>query len=197
MDWHWKVNELRKKRLFLFSLLFLSLGAAMFLDKTHLWNREASTIQRVSAKETQPGTTSTKKSAPDFTLKTLSGKKLSLHDFKGQYVLLNMWASWCGPCQQEAPDLVHIDRTFSDKKLKVLGINMTSQELSVKNVRHFVEKYRLSFPTLLDRHGVVMDRYKVVGIPTSYLIDQQGRVVRQFRGSITLPEIKQALASGS
>jgi thiol-disulfide isomerase/thioredoxin len=133
--------------------------------------------------------------APDFTLNTLSGEKISLHDTRGRYVLLNMWASWCGPCREEAPHLVQIDQTYPDKKLTVLGVNMTSQELGVKDVHDFVQKYSIGYPVLLDKNGKVMSDYHIIGIPTSYLLDQQGRIIHRFRGDVTGKEVERLLKS--
>ncbi|HEU5139091.1 MAG TPA: TlpA disulfide reductase family protein [Bacillales bacterium] len=131
--------------------------------------------------------------APDFTLESLTGRKLSLSGFRGRYVLLNMWASWCGPCKQEAPHLVQIDQAFQDTQLMVIGVNMTSQELNLSDVRAFVEKHNFSFPILLDKDGSVMDLYHVIGIPTTYLLDPKGRVIQKFRGVITLEKITETL----
>lgn len=133
--------------------------------------------------------------APDFTLSTLSGEKISLHDTRGRYVLLNMWASWCGPCREETPHLVRIDKTFPDKKLTVLGVNMTSEELKIKSVRDFVQKYNVSYPVLLDKNGKVMNDYHIIGIPTSYLLDKKGRIIHRFEGDVTVTDIKKLLKS--
>ncbi|HEX6923128.1 MAG TPA: TlpA disulfide reductase family protein [Bacillales bacterium] len=131
--------------------------------------------------------------APSFTLKTLSGRQVFLGDYLGRYVLLNMWASWCGPCQEEAASLVKIDHKFSDKKLMVLGVNMTSQESSVDDVRDFVKKHRIDFPILLDKDGKVMESYHVLGIPTTYLLDPEGRIIHRFRGAITVNNVTELL----
>lgn len=131
--------------------------------------------------------------APDFSLKTLKGTSVSLHEYHGRFVLLNMWASWCGPCRNEAGELRKINQRFPANELVILGINMTSQEISLSKVRDFVRQYRILFPVLLDKKGKVMDRYGVKVLPTSFLIGRDGSVIRQFRGPVSVQEITNAI----
>jgi peroxiredoxin len=133
------------------------------------------------------------KKAPLFSLENLEGNSVSLSDYRGKKVLLNMWATWCGPCRQEMPELVNIDETYSNEKLAVIGVNMTSQEFSVKDVRSFAKQYNVTYPILLDDDGEVMDKYRVIGLPTSFLIDEKGDVMREFRGIVTMEKIAQIL----
>ncbi|HET7657820.1 MAG TPA: TlpA disulfide reductase family protein [Bacillales bacterium] len=126
--------------------------------------------------------------APDFSLRTMDGKEISIKDFRGRYVLLNMWASWCGPCQKEAPELVRLNKKFAPH-LTVIGVNMTSQELSLQDVKKFVKHYGVDFPVLLDSKGRVMNSYGVKVLPTSFVIGKNGFVLRQFRGPVSVDEL--------
>ncbi len=113
------------------------------------------------------------KPAPDFTLKTLDGQSVSLSDFKGKPVLINFFATWCGPCRAEMPDLQAAWQQYKDQGLTVLAVNLTNQD-TVSDVKAYVEQLSLTFPTVLDDTGGVASLYKVGPIPTSYFVDKNG-----------------------
>ena len=112
-------------------------------------------------------------SAPDFTLKNLNDSTISLSGLKGRPVLLNFWASYCGPCQFEMPFLQQIseDSKWQSRGLVVLAVNIQESEASV---REFTTKNRLTFTVLLDTSGEVAMLYNVSGIPVTYIIDKDG-----------------------
>ncbi len=111
--------------------------------------------------------------APDFTLDTLDGGQLALAELRGHPVVLNLWASWCLPCRSEMPAIEKAYHRYKDAGLIVIGLNMTSQD-SESDVRAFVEELGLTFPIVLDRDGSVRDRYQLLGLPSTYFIDQSG-----------------------
>jgi cytochrome c biogenesis protein CcmG/thiol:disulfide interchange protein DsbE len=114
----------------------------------------------------------TGKPAPDFTLESLDGQKVSLSDYRGKVVLLNVFASWCEPCREEMPAIQQAYETYKDQGLVVLGVNLKEKRVPVKG---FADNYGLTFPILLDSEGKVgMDLYKVRPIPTSFFIDREG-----------------------
>ena len=102
--------------------------------------------------------------APNFTLTDLSGKQVSLSDFKGRPVLINFFATWCTPCRQEMPDLQALYDAQKDKGLVVLAVNLTNQD-SAKDVAQYVKDLKLTFPTVLDTSGSVASSYRVGPIP--------------------------------
>ena len=120
------------------------------------------------------------KYAQDFTLTTLQGEQVSLSDYKGKIVILNFWTSWCGPCKEEMPHM----QSFSEKHpdVAMLAVNLTSMDLGLDAVKQFVEEYRLTFPILLDEADVVGKAYNILTIPTSYIIDREGRVFKEVIG---------------
>ena len=119
--------------------------------------------------------------APDFTLPTIDGQVVSLSSLRGKKVILNFWATWCPPCRQEMPDLeAFYSKHAKDKHVVVLGINLTSAEMSVNDVKKFVKEYKLTFPVLLAKTEETAVRYQAVTIPTSYIIDSSG-VIRNKR----------------
>jgi len=111
--------------------------------------------------------------APDFTLDTLDGGQLTLSRLQGHPVVLNLWASWCLPCRYEMPIIEKVFQKYKDAGLIVIGLNLTSQD-SVSDIRAFVEELGLTFPIVLDRNGAVSERYQLLGLPSTFFIDQKG-----------------------
>ena len=127
----------------------------------------------------QTGSFLVNKPAPDFELKTLDGEKIRLSELRGHPVLLSFWASWCGPCRRELPGLSKISNEYKAKGLQVLGVNDEGKGTAGK----YVKEAGLTFDTL-DDSGLKAHRlYRVRSIPTVFLIDKDGKVVRFFKGS--------------
>ena len=117
------------------------------------------------------------KLAPDFKLIGLDKQEVSLSDFRGKPVLINFWASWCGPCRIEMPFLQEIHEKWAGKGLVVLGVNLQENPTSVKK---FVENAGLTFPILLSPGNAVPLAYNIRGIPATFLIDADG-VIRDIK----------------
>ena len=113
--------------------------------------------------------------AVDFTLPDLQGNAVGLSDLRGQVVLLNFWATWCPPCRAEMPSMQALYTDYREKGFTILAI--ASDVGGTGSVAPFVERLELTFPVLLDPRNVVGTRLPVLGIPTSYLLDKQGRLV--------------------
>jgi peroxiredoxin len=111
--------------------------------------------------------------APDFSLQTLDGEFVTLSEFRGQPVLVNMWASWCTPCKYEMPAIQEAYEEFRDQGFTVLAVNLTKKDV-LGSVESFVEEHGLTFPILLDQDGRVEDAYQLRGLPTSFFIDRDG-----------------------
>lgn len=116
--------------------------------------------------------------APDFTLRTLEGGNLGLDEYRGQVVLINFWASWCGPCRHELPVLDRIHRSYQAAGLVVLGINVEGTEAPA---RALIDKIPVSFPVLIDVDQKVSMRYQLETMPSTLLLDRHG-VVRYIHG---------------
>ncbi len=131
------------------------------------------------------------KLAPEFQLSNLDGEPVSLSDFRGQPVLVNFWASWCGPCRYEMPFLQRIHEEQAVNGLVVLGVNL---EESPDEVREFTAEFGLSFTTLLDSRQEVGLMYNVRAIPTTLLIDENGVIQDRKVGAFaTMKELETAL----
>lgn len=124
------------------------------------------------------------KPAPDFNLLDTGGKPVSLNDFRGKVVLLNFWATWCTPCRKEFPELV---KTYAggNGDVVVIGINMQENR---DQVREFADEFGAEFPILIDPKAEVADAYRLLGLPSTYFIDQQG-VLREQHFGLLNPEI--------
>jgi len=111
--------------------------------------------------------------APDFTLDTLDGKKVTLSELRGEIVLINLWATWCPPCRAEMPALENAYEQYKDSGVVILGLNVTNQD-SEKDIPLFVDEFGLTFPILLDRDGSVSALYQLRGLPTTYFVNREG-----------------------
>jgi peroxiredoxin len=113
--------------------------------------------------------------APDFSLSALDGRPVQLREFRGRLVLLNFWATWCAPCLQEMPSMERLYQTFKPTDFALLAVSMDRQ--GEEMARPFAEHLKLTFPVLLDKTSEVGNRYGVRGLPTTYLIDPDGRII--------------------
>lgn len=118
--------------------------------------------------------------APNFTLQNLQGQPVNLDDYQGKVVLLNFWGTWCEPCKQETPALQAAYEKLEDDGLVVIGVNLLNGERTYKrtidDVQRFAALYGVSYPIVLDDSGAAAQAYAIAPIPTSYFIDQQGKV---------------------
>lgn len=120
-----------------------------------------------------------KDAAPDFTLKSLDGTNLRLEEYRGKVVLINFWASWCGPCRQEMPVLDRLHQRYADTGFAVLGVNVEGQEAPA---RALLAKMPVSFPVLIDEGQKVSEQYDLEAMPSTVVIDRDGVVRYVHRG---------------
>jgi peroxiredoxin len=122
--------------------------------------------------------------APDFELETLDGERAALSDYRGQVVLINLWASWCPPCRAEMPAMQAAYTAFQDQGFVILAVNATHQD-SLQDATAFVEERGLTFPILLDREGIVAQKYRSHLLPTSFFVDREGIIRYKTIGSMS------------
>lgn len=113
------------------------------------------------------------KPAPDFTLKSLAGSNLKLSEMTGNVVLINFWASWCGPCREEMPLLNALHNKYAPLGFSVLGVNV---EENADAARGFLKGFPVDFPVLLDSSNQVSKQYQVIAMPTTVVIDRDGKI---------------------
>lgn len=113
--------------------------------------------------------------AYDFSLQSVNGKTVSLSDFKGKVVVLDFWATWCGPCRKGIPDLIDIQKQFKNK-VAVIGISL-DQDNTKADLVPFIKKFGINYPVLYANMDVVMNYGNIQAIPTTFIIDQYGKIV--------------------
>ena len=111
--------------------------------------------------------------APNFTLKSVSGKNMKLSEMTGNVVLINFWASWCGPCREEMPLLNDLHKKYEPLGFTVLGVNV---EEDARNARGFLKDFPVDFPVLLDSKNQVSKQYNVIAMPTTVVVDRDGNM---------------------
>ena len=119
--------------------------------------------------------------APDFTLQDAQGGTVRLSDLRGRPVLLNLWASWCPPCQAEMPAMQKTFERYAEEGFTILAVNTTYQD-DLTAAMSFVAQHGLTFPILLDLDGSVSQMYRVRSMPTSFFIDREGVIRRVVIG---------------
>jgi peroxiredoxin len=122
---------------------------------------------------------------PEFSLKDIEGKAVSLNDFRGKFVLMNFWATWCVQCLEEMRVLRQAHDQWREKGLVVLSINMGE---NASRVRGYVKRYALSFPVLLDPDTELFVKLGVRMLPTSLLVDKGGAIVARKEGAFLSTE---------
>jgi peroxiredoxin len=118
--------------------------------------------------------------APDFTLEDLSGKRVSLKDFRGKAVFLNFWATWCPPCVVEMPSMEKLHKEFSDDGLVILAINFRE---TPEQAKAFVKKHKLTFTVLLDLEGSVFELYQAWALPVTTIVNKRREIAGRAMGS--------------
>jgi cytochrome c biogenesis protein CcmG, thiol:disulfide interchange protein DsbE len=124
---------------------------------------------------------------PDFTRTDVAGKPLQLSKYRGKLVLLNFWASWCAPCREEMPLFSKWQRELGARGLQVIGVSMDDD---ADEMNKFLAAYPVTYPIVLGDAKFAGHFGGVLGVPLSYLIDAQGRVVARFQGEVDLPKLE-------
>lgn len=113
------------------------------------------------------------KEAPDFSLPNLEDKQVRLSDYRGKVVFVNFWATWCKPCREEMPSMEVLHKSLEKDGLVVLAVSI-DRVTTKKDIPPFIKSMNLTFPVLVDSWGQTDKRYKLMGVPETYIIDQEG-----------------------
>lgn len=129
--------------------------------------------------------TGSRAEAPDFVLTGLDGENYRLSEYSGRHVIINFWASWCGPCRAEIPELVEFYEELDESRVVLLGVNQLASEAGSGAVDEFVRQQNMTFPILLDAGNRVHGLYGVRGIPTTVIVDPAGNIKAKRTGAVT------------
>jgi cytochrome c biogenesis protein CcmG/thiol:disulfide interchange protein DsbE len=124
---------------------------------------------------------------PDFTRADLNGNPIHLADYRGKVVLLNFWATWCGPCLAEIPVFARWQKQYGPQGLQVLGVSMDDDQ---KPVQHFLQKTPLDYPVIMGDTALAKLYGGVLGLPLTYLINPQGKVEGRYLGGTDLSAVE-------
>jgi thiol-disulfide isomerase/thioredoxin len=154
-------------------LLFL---AAVALLTTHRWRfpSQAGGFTPIAARLPAPG----------LALPQLGGGLWRLADHRGQAVLINYWATWCGPCREELPGLARVSADFAPRGLAVVGVSLDDGRNAPATVQQFVTQYRVPYPIAFPAHAPRSLGPRESIVPTSVLLDRHGRVVKRYTGAV-------------
>jgi peroxiredoxin len=124
--------------------------------------------------------------APAFSLPDLDGKVVSSSSYAGKVVILDFWATWCGPCRLEVPHFVNLQSKYGSQGLVVVGLSI--DQGGAADVQPFADEFHVNYPILFADEGTTSDYGGIAGIPTTFVIDRSGKVVKRFIG-YTPPEV--------
>jgi len=130
--------------------------------------------------------------APDFTLKALDGTPLKLSDYRGKVILLDFWATWCAPCQEEIPRFVEWQSKYRDRGLQVIGLSMDD---SPESVQKFSREFRMNYPIALGTQDVASKYGGIFGLPVNIVIGRDGKIKAKHLGMYDLMQLERELTS--
>ena len=137
---------------------------------------------------------SSKPPAPDFSITDLDGQAVALRSYRGKVVLLNFWATWCEPCRKEIPRFLEFQKQYGPQGFQVLGVSLDDND---KPVRRFRDEFKITYPVVMGNAKLAESYGGVLGLPISFLIDQDGRIAAKHVGAVDLAvidnEIRQLL----
>jgi cytochrome c biogenesis protein CcmG, thiol:disulfide interchange protein DsbE len=168
-----------KKTLVLLSILALSAGCRKNEQAT-----PAGSAQSPPAVETASRATGTEVGSvmPEYSSTSLDGTRFALEDRRDRVVLLNLWATWCGPCRYEIPELQALHDRYAPRGFEVLGVSL--DESGPEAVREFVDEFKITYPISLDPDGQIANIMQTSVLPTSVIIDRQGVIVWKKFGAV-------------
>ena len=185
-----------KRTLLIIILVFaLLIGGATLLYRQLGQNISAERLSTQAAQQegsNDESETEQKTKAPDFTVYDAEGNEVHLSDYVGKPIVLNFWASWCGPCQMEMPDF-HEKYLELGEEIHFLMVNMTTGRETMESAAAFIEKNEYSFPVFYDINSDAALTYGAYSLPTTFFIDADGYAVAQATGAIDAETLQKGI----
>ncbi len=177
----------------LIAILLFAISIYTVVDYNKSKSRDLGVTIKESSKiaSTIIGSDSYKIAAIDFKLTDLSGKDVSLSDFKGKKIFLNFWASWCPPCKAEMPDIEKLYGQTKDSDLIILAVNIGEDS---KTVKSFIDNNKYNFTILLDSNQSIAAEYNITAIPTSFFIDKEGNIISTIKGGMSFEQMQEHIS---
>lgn len=132
---------------------------------------------------------------PNFTWKDSSGKTLDFDSYRGKVTLVNFWATWCGPCIRETPDLVELSKELADKNVKFIGISVDRGPNIDKDVKKFIDEHKIPYQIVLANEDLEQAFGNVRALPTTFLVDEEGKIRETLVGMRTKAAFNQFITS--
>jgi len=137
------------------------------------------------------GAMAQQKKAPNFVLKSSDGTTYELNKYKGKVVVVNFWATWCGPCRKEIPDFIEVYKKYEEKGLEIIGISLDRDGWA--KVKPFVKANNISYPIVVDDANVAPSFGKIEFIPTTFIVDKNGNIVDEHVGGMSKTQLEAKL----
>jgi thiol-disulfide isomerase/thioredoxin len=186
-----------KRSLLFILVIIVAITVALFVGKSFTKGGKGGSGVIASVLKPQDEGPANGTVAPDFTLKTLDGKEVSLSSLKGKAVMVNFWATWCEPCKIEMPWLVDLQEKYRKDGFEILGVAM--DDSSQKEISDFARKMKVNYTVVIGSEKVADLYGGLDGLPTNFFLDRNGKVIDSFKGlrseSVIVDDIKKALAS--
>jgi peroxiredoxin len=179
-----------------FAITALAIAAATLFVSTNNGNAQSERETQAASNESLSKVETKDKAdrmiaAPEFALKDLSGKQVRLSDYKGKVVVVNFWATWCGPCRLEIPDFVRLREQYHDRGLEIIGISM--DEDGSEDVAKSAAAFKINYPVVMGTMETVEAFGPMNAIPTTFIIDRQGRIESRHLGMLLFDEVESAI----
>jgi len=165
----------KKRRLFMRSIILIILFVAILFTVYTTLTKEKNKVLQIGD------------SAPNFTLVDMHGNKHNLAEYEGQGVFLNFWGTWCKPCEREFPIIDRYYNEYKEKGIQVLAVNIAESDFAVQN---FIDRKGLTFPVLIDKNKSVLEAYNINPLPTTILINSDGKIIKIITGEMKEQDIK-------
>jgi peroxiredoxin len=174
-------------------ILLVALGAFAVLTVYSAARRvqeQGTDVAGLSIADYRARTSGDRRPAPQFTAPALGGGELSSSDFEGRVAVVNFWASWCGPCRLEAPDLEATWRAYEGRGVQFLGVNFRDDRYAA---RAFKDEFGLTYPSAFDPSGSLAHKFQVLALPSTFVISDEGWIEYHFTGVVTEGILRNAL----